>query len=78
VFDLNQMVGPNPALHWLIPFADFLPSFWAKGIFRTLGSFECPFSFPAPGLPAGATARFALIFINTRSSTRRYGAIMVL
>ncbi|HUW39127.1 MAG TPA: hypothetical protein VMV91_17535 [Rhodocyclaceae bacterium] len=49
VFDLNQTSGMNLALHFVTPFADFLPSFWAEGILRALGFLfsSVRFSFPA-------------------------------
>jgi hypothetical protein len=58
------------------PFADFLPSFWAKGIFRTLGPKFRVSVFFLPGGFAGSSRR--LIFINIRMAAKRYGVRMVL
>jgi hypothetical protein len=59
------------------PFADFLPSFWAKGIFgHSSFCFRVSVFFSGADSPVGAAADGGLIFINTVGSTRGYGAIM--
>jgi hypothetical protein len=60
------------------PFADFLPSFWAKGLLRTLGYLNSSvrFSFLPSTLPGGAELDAGLIFINISAPIPRYGAHM--
>ncbi|HUX26507.1 MAG TPA: hypothetical protein VMV87_18045 [Burkholderiales bacterium] len=78
VFDLNQIAGPDLALNCITPFADFLPSFWAKGILRALDYLfsSARFSFPALVRSLAPAVDGSLIFINIWVSARRYGEIM--
>jgi hypothetical protein len=60
------------------PFADFLPSFWAKGFLRALDILisGVRFSFCGLILSALCGSDGGLIFINICGSTPRYGENM--
>jgi len=62
------------------PFADFLPSFWAEGIFRALviKISSARFSFPAADSTVAAAVECGLIFINIDGAARRYCQITAL